>query len=180
VLPIPAAEHPFVPDNPELCFTIGRHDKVLSYASGIPNATCTMTAGQHLFFTTVGGECSSAEPVPFFGATEAEQRACIKEYLAGLDVVAIRLSLDGGPQQNIFSRRFLVLSKQGETVFPEDPIFEAEPGPATFVAADYAATTRRQLRPGQHTIALEIEFTENTATHVLTLNVVRSHDQRIR
>lgn len=171
VLPIPAAQNPITPGNP-LCFDIGRRDKVATYASVDETVTCTITAGQRLFLTTFGVECSSAEAPPFFGATEAEQRACVEEFLADPEVLAIRLSLDGGAPQDIHNERFEVISRQGNVVFPDDAIFDAEPGPATFVAGDWVATTRRPLRPGQHTITLEIELTDETITQVLTLNVL--------
>jgi hypothetical protein len=175
VLPIPAAQNPLVPGNPELCFDIGRRGKVATYASINENVTCTIKAGQRLFFVTFGVECSSAEPPPFFGETEAEQRACVEGFLADPEIVAIRLSLDGGPPQDVHSERFEVISRQGHVVFPEGAIFEAAPGPATFVAGDWAVTTRHRLRPGTHTIRLEIELTDETLTQVVTFNVLPRH-----
>jgi hypothetical protein len=178
VLTIPAAQNPINAENPALCFNIGRRDKVATYASTAETVECTITAGQRLFLTTFGAECSSAEPPPFFGATEAEQRACVEEFLADQEILAIRLSLNGGRPQDVHNERFEVISRQGNVVFPEAAIFDAEPGPATFVAADWVATTRHRLRPGQHTITLEIELIDETLTQVVTLNVLprRGHD----
>jgi hypothetical protein len=175
LLPIPAAESPLVAGNPELCFSIGRRGKVATYASLNETVTCTIKAGQRLFLSTFGVECSSAEPPPFFGATEAEQRACVEGFLADPAIVAIRLSLDGGPPQDVHSARVEVISRQGHVVFPEGAIFDAEPGPATFVAGDWIATTRHRLRPGTHTITLEIELAEATLTQVVTINVLPRH-----
>jgi hypothetical protein len=176
VLPIPAATNPITPGAPELCFNIGRRGKVATFATVNETATCTIKAGQRLFVPGIPVECSSAEPPPFFGATEEEQRACVEDFMAGPTVVAIRLSLDGGEPQDVRNERFEVITPQGETVFPEDPIFDATPGPATFVGGDWSSTLRRKLRPGQHTIAIEIQLVDQTFNTLLTLNVVRGHD----
>jgi hypothetical protein len=173
VLAIPAAQNPLIPGNPELCFDIGRHGKVATFASVNETAACTMHKHERLFLPTFGAECSDAEPPPFFGATEAEQRECARAFLADQGIISIRLSLDGGPFEEVHTPRFEVISRQGHTVFPEDAIFDAEPGPATFVAADWVATPRKRLRLGVHTITLEVELADTTLTQVLTLTVVR-------
>jgi hypothetical protein len=176
VLPIPAATNPITPGVPELCFDIGHRGKVATFATVNETATCTIKAGQPLFLVNFAVECSSAEPPPFFGATEEEQRACVEGFLANPDVLAIRLSLDGGEPEDVHNERFELITPQGETVFPADAIFDATPGPATFVGGDWAATLRRKLRPGQHTIAIEIQLVEETFNSLLTLDVVRGHD----
>ena len=176
VLAIPAAQNPIVAGNPELCFGIGRRDKVATFASVNETATCTIKAGQPLFLTTFGAECSSAEPPPFFGATEEEQRQCVLDFLADPAILSIRVSLDGGPPQEVHDERFQVISPQGEAVFPEGPIFDATPGPATFVAGDWPVTPRKRLRPGVHTIDIRIELADATFGTLLTLNVLRRHE----
>jgi hypothetical protein len=112
---------------------------------------------------------------PFHGETEEEQRACVSEFLANPDILAIRLSLDGAPPQDIHDERFTIITPQGDVVFPEGAIFDAEAGPATFVGGDWVATPRKKLRPGQHTINIEIELVDQTFTTLLTVNVVRGH-----
>ena len=175
VLPIPAATNPIVPGNPELCPGIGRRGKVASYATVNPTASCTIEKGQPLFLPTFSVECSSAEPAPFFGATEEEQRACVGGFIEDPNVLAINLSLDGGPPQNVHDDRFEVLTSQGNTVFPEGPIFDATPGPATFVGGDWVTTPRKRLRPGTHTINIEVVLTEENFSTLLTINVERPH-----
>ena len=175
VLEIPAATNPIIPGNPELCFDIGRRGKVATYATINETATCTIKAGQPLFLPNFAVECSSAEPDPFFGATEDEQRACVEGFLDNPDIVAINLSLDGGPPQDVHDDRFRVITPQGEVVFPEGAIFDARPGPATFVGGDWVATPRKRLRPGTHTINIEIVLTDETFTTLLTVNVERRH-----
>ena len=176
VLPIPAATNPIIPGVPELCFDVGHRGKVATFATVNETATCTMKANERLFLVTFAVECSSAELEPFFGATEEEQRACVEDFMDDPGILAIRLSLDGGEFEDVYSERFELITPQGETVFPEGAIFDATPGPATFVGGDWAATLRRKLRPGQHTIALEVQFVDETFTTLLTLNVVRGHD----
>jgi hypothetical protein len=175
-LAIPAPQHPNNPANPALCQQLGRRGKVLAVDSAAPRPTCTMRANQKLFIPASGSECSDAEPVDggFYGATEAEQRACAIGWAVDpAFVTAITLSLDGGPPVSIRDERFLVVSPQFDTVFPQDPIFDATPGPATFVAANYAATPRRDLRPGRHEITLEVTFPGGSFTQTLVIDVTR-------
>jgi hypothetical protein len=101
----------------------------------------------------------------------------VEDVLADPGILAIRLSLDDGEPQDIYSERFELITPQGETVFPEGAIPGATPGPATFVGGAWSATLRHKLRPGQHTITLEVEFVDETFTTLLTLNVVRGHDR---
>jgi hypothetical protein len=176
VLEIPAATHPFIPGNPEVCFDIGQRGKVTTYASPPGEAaTCTIKAGQRLFLPRSVAECSSAEPEPGFGATEEEQRACVEEFLADPNRLAINLSLDGGPPQDVLDDRFLVITPQGSVVFPEDAFFGATPGPATFVGGGWVATTRKRLRPGTHTINIETVLADATFTTLLTVIVEPRH-----
>jgi len=51
----------------------------------------------------------------------------------------------------IHSPRFFAVSPQGHTVFAADPVFEATPGPATFVAAGWIAEIRGMNR-GNHVV----------------------------
>jgi hypothetical protein len=175
VLEIPGATNPINFGNPELCFGVGRRGKVATVAAVNPTATCTIKAGQPLFLPTFNLECSSAEPPPFFGATEAEQRACVEAFKTDPNVLAINLSLDGGPAQDIHDDRFWDITPQGEVVFPQGAVFDATPGPATFVGGGWSATPRKRLRPGTHTINIEVVFADETFTNLLTLNVDRRH-----
>jgi hypothetical protein len=43
---------------------------------GLTTRACTVPAGKGIFVLGLGNECSNIEPPPFFGATEAELRAC--------------------------------------------------------------------------------------------------------
>jgi hypothetical protein len=75
----------------------------------------------------------------------------------------------------VLDERFFLVSPQMSAVFDAvDPVFDATPGPTTFVAAGYAATPRH-LRPGRHVIAGEVVFTDGTPTvhYTVTLDVTR-------
>jgi hypothetical protein len=96
-------------------------------------------------------DCSSAEPPPFYGETEAEQRSCAVDFINGLDITSITVSVDGGPAVDIHRPRFLAVSPQRRVVFPSDPVFGARPGPATFVAAGWIAEIRGMDR-GRHDV----------------------------
>ena len=77
-----------------------------------------------------------AEPAPFFGAEPRRRRRAfvdrfIEEPKHASD--SICLGWRTPPQNLRESDRFEVLTSQGDTVFPEGPIFVATPGPATFV-----------------------------------------------
>ena len=75
-----------------------------------PPAVCDVKPGTPVFFFALGGECSSAEPPPFFGATEQEQRECTLGFLRATAFDAILVSIDGGPPVNIGLDRFIAVS----------------------------------------------------------------------
>ncbi len=176
VLAIPAAENPLGdPDAAPICLRLGPHDSVLAPVVENEPATCTMPVDTKLFLTLPGADCSSNEPPPFFAATAPEQRDCAEGLAFGPSVVTyINLSLDGGPPQNVLDPRFRNVSPQFRTVYPQTPINDATPGPATFVAAGYDATLGRPLRPGRHTIDAEVGIADSAPVEVsIVLDVVR-------
>jgi hypothetical protein len=68
-----------------------------------------------------------------------------------LGVTAINMSMDGRPAVDIHTPRFFAVSPQRFTVFNRDPVFEATPGPARFVAAGWLAEITGMHR-GRHTL----------------------------
>jgi hypothetical protein len=175
VLAIPAAQNPLTdPAHPQ-CFSLGRHGRVLAPAFAGGGATCVLPAGRRLFLQLSSAECSSAEPPPFRFTTEEEQRACAVGFaFSDTFVTAIRLSLDGRQPLDVHQERFQVVSPQFTTVFPAGPIFDAQPGPATFVAAGYAAKLRHRLRPGRHVVTDEVTLPDGSVlTATIALDVLR-------
>jgi hypothetical protein len=140
-----------------LCLDLGRRGKVLSPAGGVQDETgliemtCTVKVGRPVVMVMTSADCSTAEAPPFFGTTAREQRACAVGFLRSLDIRSINLSVDGRRAVDIHKRRFLEVSRQRHVVFPENAVFGATPGPATFVAAAWMAEIRGMKR-GAHTV----------------------------
>ena len=139
------------------CLSAGHKDKVLilwTTTAPTPPAVCDVKPGTPVFFYTLGGECSSVEPPPFFGATAEDQRQCILDWLRGTPFDAILVSIDGGPPVNVGVDSFLAVSGQGTVDLPDPNILQV-PGnrQATFVAAAHSVLVR-PLPPGTHTITV--------------------------
>jgi hypothetical protein len=178
VIEIPNAQNPLGAGTAAVCLDLGRRGHVVApVGTAEQDATCTVRAGEDVYLQLTSADCSSNEPDPFHGTTEAEQRTCAINWAMTAPVSTYTLSLDGGPAVNVLDERFFLVSPQMSAVFAPDAVFDATPGPTTFVAAGYAATPRRRLRPGQHVIAGDIVFTDGTppAMFTVTLNVTRHH-----
>jgi hypothetical protein len=151
----PAAESPFGYST-DLCLHVGRHDKVLVPSGGVQvdgliEMTCTVKVGRPVVVVMTSLDCSTAEAAPFFGATAAAQRTCISDFLSTYDVKSIVVSIDGGRPTDIAQPGFFEVSQQRHVVFDaDDPVYQATPGPATFVAAAWMAEIRGMKR-GTHT-----------------------------
>ena len=172
-LSLTASDSPFG-GTADLCLDLGRRGKVLSPSGGLftpQGMTCTVRVGRPVLLVMTSADCSTAEAPPFFGRTEAEQRACAIKAITStpeiVDVQAINVRADGGPVVDIHDPRFFAVSPQRRVVFPEDPVFGATPGPATFVAAGWVAAIRGMKR-GRHVIRAEVV----TATGPLTPFIV--------
>ena len=159
LLELPPDENPLFGAGDNNCMSAGHDDKVLIvWTTGAPTppTVCNVKPGTPVFFYALGGECSSVEPPPFFGATEEEQRECTLGFLGATPFDAILVSIDGGPPVNIGVDRFITVSGQGTADLPDPNVFGV-PGnrQATFVASAYAALVR-PLSPGAHTITVSI------------------------
>jgi hypothetical protein len=159
------------------CFPVGPRGKVVVPDPG-PDFTssCTVERGTKVFFF-VGSDCSDVEDPPFFGADEAAQAECAVE--VDEFFVAISIAVDGGKPVDIRNRRFELLSPQRMVELPEDNFLEVPAGPATFVAHGWGALVKK-LRPGEHTITVEVTDVEGlTTTTTAFINVVGdAHDDR--
>jgi hypothetical protein len=173
----PASASPFG-GSVNLCLDVGRRDRVLSPAGGVQDATgliemsCTVHVGRPVVMVMFSVDCSTAEDAPFFAETAVEQRRCVRGLLEEYGPRAIELSVDGGPATDIRRPRFLEVSPQRQVVFPPDPVFGADEGPATFVAGAWAAEVRG-LRPGAHTVVATTTYADgSTSRFVVHLDVV--------
>ena len=142
-----------------------------------PGSTCTIEPGVKVLVPLPGVTCSDAESPPYFGATEAEQRACALAIVRE-EVLALTVSVDGGSPQDVLSDRFLDIADQFSVVSQPGNPFGAEPGPTTVVAVGYLGVLRG-LPPGQHTFVVSGFAFGGPFTFSWTVNVVagaKRHD----
>jgi hypothetical protein len=112
ILELPLEQSPLNGAGPS-CFRAGHKARVLIVWTRPEAPTCTTRPGTPVFLFTFFTECSRAEPPPFFGATEAEQRRCAVEDLRTFGLFdAILISIDGQRPTNIYSDRYVAVSPQ--------------------------------------------------------------------
>ncbi len=85
-----------------------------SFVSAEAVRNCTVPAGKAIFFPVLNTECSTAEPDPFHGDTQAQLSECAKGWVDGATGVC---TLDGELVQNLEAYRF------------QSPLFEFGPLP---------------------------------------------------
>lgn len=180
-----------VDENPQLgkgesCFPTGHRGKVLivwTRPEDQAPAVCTVQPGTSVFLTGGFVFCDPLEGPPFFAIGEKAQRKCAVEQLLTnplfVAVDAILVTIDGRRPVDIKRKRFLAVSPQGTAQLPEDNILSTEENPippqeTTFVTAAYVAMLR-PLRPGEHTITVEIVGGPLAGTNSATIDVVRGH-----
>lgn len=176
-LSLPTDESPFG-YTVNLCQDLGRRGKVLVPAGGLATEadstriemTCTVKVGRPVVLIMTSADCSTREPVPFRAFTAAEQRACAIRNLDDINTKSIILSVDGGRPVDIHQPRFFKVSKQRNVVFPQNAVFQAEPGAGTFVAAGWMAQIRG-LKKGDHTVTATTTYPTPTDDLVLTFVV---------
>jgi hypothetical protein len=159
----------------DTCLSAGHKQKVLllwTRREPDPLPVCDVKPGTPVFFYALGGECSSVEDPPFFGATEEEQRQCMLDFLQSTPFDAIEVRIDGGPPVNIGLDRYLAVSEQGTVDLPHPNVLGVQGNRrATFVAAGYVALVR-PLPPGSHTITVTIVGGPFAGTNRAVVNVV--------
>ena len=157
------------------CISVGHGGRVAVPDPGPDfTASCTVNRGTRLFFT-FGSDCSNVEEPPFFGADEAAQAACAVAFDEEFFLEG-SITVDGGEPVDIRNPRFELLSPQRTVELPEDNFLEVPAGPATFVAHGWGALVKK-LRPGEHTITVDVTDAEvGVTTFTATINVVRHRD----
>jgi hypothetical protein len=143
-LELPVSENPLA-GNGSRCGSVG---KVLMpvYGPGF-DAECTAKPGTFVLLNIWTAECSNVEPPPFFGADEAQLRACAEALVFADPPDEMSVSVDGRPVMNVRSSHGT--SSLYSVDLPEDNILGADAGPAISVAAGWAVLLR-PLRPGTH------------------------------
>lgn len=81
---IPLADHPFN-DPPAHDCAYGQSGRTwflggVFNATGIATRNCTVPRGTSLLVPAINVECSNVEAAPYFGKTEAKQRACARAF----------------------------------------------------------------------------------------------------
>jgi hypothetical protein len=165
------ADNPFVGG----CQRLGHGRQVLSpVIDANDTATCTARPGTPVFLR-FGSFCDDVEPPPFFGADEAAQRACA--VAADENVVALRVTVDGGPAVDIHRPSFELISPQRTVQLPPDNFVGVPAQSMTFVAHAWGAVVRG-LQPGAHVIAFELAFADGAAKVTVFVNVAPGRDGR--
>jgi hypothetical protein len=156
-LSLPVGESPFLPGGPSECLNLGRGGRVLVPASGVAEMACTVRLGRPVALVLGSADCSSAEPPPFHAVTRLGQALCAIKSVHDFGIRSLTVAVDGGPAVDIHNARFAALSSQRRVVFPENPIFGAAPGPATFVAFGFLAEIRGMGR-GTHLVETRLDI----------------------
>ena len=156
---IPASTNPLFDDTGTLC-GINQSGPVWFLAPvahpGVTTRACTVPAGKGIFVLGLGNECSNIEPPPFFGATEADLRACAAEGLQEFFGDATQsISVDGVEVADLDQyRRQTPLF--GYTL-PPDNVYGLPPATATKAISDGTAVIVRPLPQGEHQIVVHLE-----------------------
>jgi hypothetical protein len=149
-LSLPVGQSPFE-GGPSLCLDLGRGGRVLVPAGGVGPTACTVRLGRPVVLAMTSADCSTAEPPPFRAFTAIGQALCAAKNIRDLGIRSITVTVDGGRAVDIHDWRFAAFSPQRRVSFPEDAVFGATEGPATFVAFGYLAEIRGMGR-GTHEV----------------------------
>lgn len=158
------------PANPCAIVIGPRGEALVMGPTGERNA-CSVSRRTQLVIFGLGSACSDVEPVPFFGADEAAQRACAVAFNREF-VTELRVTVDGRRPVDIRRKRFEVVSPQMTVQLPEDNVFGVPAQTATLVAHAWMAQVP-ELRSGRHTISVDAVTTEFAITSTFILNVLR-------
>lgn len=138
---------------------------------GVPGSTtidCAIPAGKGLFFPIINTECSDLESPPFFGATEADRRACAKTIVDGAAGLAV--TIDGEVLRNLESYR--ASSPNFTFVAPDNNVLGVSAGTGQSVGDGFYLMLA-PLSAGRHTVNFTgsfpaFSFTIET-TYILTV-----------
>lgn len=117
---------------------------------------CTIPTGTGIFVLGVGNECSNIEPPPFFGATEAELRACAAEGVEAFFGDATQsISVDGVEVADL--GRYRSQTPLFSYTLPPDNVYGVPSVTATKAISDGTAVIVQPLPPGEHQIVVHLE-----------------------
>ncbi len=156
---IPAPTNPLFDETGALC-GINQSGPVWFTAPvarpGTTTRACTVPVGKGILFIGLGNECSNVEPPPFFGATEAELRACAA---AGLEEffgdATQSITVDGIEVSDL--DRYRTQTPLFSYALPPDNIYGLPPATATKAISDGTDVIVKPLSPGQHRVVIHLE-----------------------
>jgi hypothetical protein len=156
---IPAPSNPLFDETGALC-GINQSGPVWFTAPvahpGTTTRACTVPVGKGIFFIGLGNECSNVEPPPFFGATEAELRACAAEGVEAFFGDATQsISVDGIEVANL--DRYRTQTPLFSYTLPPDNIYGLPPATATKAISDGTNVMVKPLPPGAHRVVIHFD-----------------------
>jgi len=123
---------------------------------GLTTRACTVPAGKGIFVLGIGNECSNIEPPPFFGATEADLRACAAEGLEAFFGDATQsISVDGIEVSDLDGYR--TQTPLFSYSLPLDNVYGLPPATATKAISDGTAVILQPLPTGEHQIVVDLD-----------------------
>lgn len=159
---IPNAVNPNLDPTGTYC-VVGQWGPIFYLSGGGPgpiSRTCTVPAGKTLFFPIINVECSSIEPPPYQGRTDAERTACVQSWMNGLVRSSLKLTIrstDAGPAANVnvpHLENYALRSPTFTFVLPPDNQFGVPAGTAAYAMSDGIWVMAR-LAPGRYTVHFE-------------------------
>ena len=157
---IPAPVNPLFDETGELCGT-NQSGPVWFLAPvahpGTTTRACTVPTGTGVFVLGLGNECSNVEPPPFFGATEAELRACAAAgFEAFFGDATQSITVDGVTVSGL-EDRYRTQTPLFSYTLPPDNLYGLPPATAAAAVSDGTAVMVKPLPPGEHRIVVHIE-----------------------
>lgn len=146
---------------PDPCALGGHRRTALTMGPTGKTNTCDIDRRTQLLVYGPSYACSDIEEPPGFGEDEAAQRVCAAagdyEYVQSLQV-----SVDGLPPVQFRRPRFEIFTPQMTAEVPENNLYGIPAGTAHLVGHQWVAQVRK-LRPGQHTITIDVVTVDFTA-----------------
>ena len=134
---MPADVNPILDPTGEPC-GLGQSGPVFFYMgnfAGADRTRCVVAEGTAIYVHVVGKECSTVEPPPYFGRTEDELRACASATLDH-EVVDFEARVNGEDVADLDT--FRNTTPMFTITFPENNVYEVDPGVARAVAEQYS------------------------------------------
>jgi hypothetical protein len=131
---------------------------------------CNVPNGKALFFPVINTECSNLESAPFFGATEADRRACAKKIMDG--ATGLSATIDGVPVQDLNSYRSS--SPNFSFVAPDNNVLFVPAGSGQSVG-DGVYLLLNPMSTGKHTIHITGMFPAFSFFIDTTFNITVGH-----